>query len=62
MTLFKVARTTLLAILLAALLAAFPAVASAEFAQVRLTHFGTDGDLTQQAGFPAVRPCVPIVP
>jgi hypothetical protein len=39
--------------LAAAAAAAAPAVASADFPQFRITHFGTDGDLTQQAGFQA---------
>lgn len=46
------ARGALLICVVAALLAIFPALASADFPQLRLTHFGTDGDLTQQAGFP----------
>src|SRR3954451_25157630 len=54
MALFKAARAVLLALSAVVLLAAAPAAAGAEFPQVRLTHFGPDGDLTQQAGFPAV--------
>src|SRR3954453_19610650 len=54
MALFKAAGAVLLALSAVVLLAAAPAAAGAEFPQVRLTHFGPDGDLTQQAGFPAV--------
>jgi hypothetical protein len=46
-------RTPVLAFLIAALLAVFPAVASADFPQLRLTHFGADGDVAQEAGFVA---------
>jgi hypothetical protein len=44
-------RVPALALMFGVLIAALPAVANADFPQQRLTHFGTDGDTTQQAGF-----------
>jgi hypothetical protein len=46
-------RSPVSAFLSAAPLAVFPAVASADFPQLRLTHFGADGDVAQEAGFVA---------